>query len=789
MAVLMKSRLFDRREPMLALAGLLLVIFTGPLFLQYGVHNDYSTLAYPHNRCCLQFPETEHLFTVGRPLGAVLLNAHFLPLTSIGSFAWGRFGSFLVLAVTILISAQIFVKYIGVPPTHALLVNTLLLLLPSALLFVFWLTNFVPGTLNIALATVSYYLVARSYEGGRRGSALAGYGLLFLTFFIYPPSSYWFLIFTSSKVVFSKDVDWVRRRREVAGELASCIALSVGYFLVAKVTTPLLTKWAFGNYVPEHGAYEFAFAGSLGARVEVLKQYFALASTVWFPEFLAPGILLVASLAALVVACSLERTDIDRVRFRRSWWQRMGLVIGVALLSSGPATASAGGFASFRTVCATAGIVALLWVCAIIHLSSARSSPTFGAVLLVGLLAAASAAAAIRLNAAAFNANLECRYIRQKVAAFDGKVTQVLLRLPEPGDVIVDKPLMLEFRQMATNYFPMTGIVTAAMEERGLDAHGVAILAVPSDGKFTVKEAPGMGVIDMADAGFWRTSANTVKRQRIVLSQRPLSGCCSVMFAFDGDKNTFFEEDGGFPAELSISMPNGCQEVGEYGFTAHVVANRMPLAWKVYGRENRSGEWNLLDSREHVAAWTDFESRMYSIATPGCFSDYKIEILRGGDPRLLRIGEVVFRGKEFQSVEASGGPNGGIGNRIAASCTLEPFGPAGLLESSLTWHCKSPQYPELIWFDFGAPVRFSRLSLLPQSTRADRGPKDVVIEESPDGKKWQTVGNATAPCGLDSEVWRTLPLAKTVSTSHVRLKILSNCGAPDLLTLRGVRLE
>src|ERR1035438_306816 len=193
MAILMKNRLFDHREMMLALAGLLLVIFTGPLFLSYGVHNDYSTLTYPHNRCCLQYPETEHLFRIGRPIGGVLLNAHLLPFTSIQSFAWGRFGSFLVLAATILISAQIFVRYIGVPPTHALLANTLLFLLPSASLFVIWLTNFVPGTLNIALATVSYFLVARSYEGGMRRSAVAGYCLLFLTFFIYPPSAYWFL--------------------------------------------------------------------------------------------------------------------------------------------------------------------------------------------------------------------------------------------------------------------------------------------------------------------------------------------------------------------------------------------------------------------------------------------------------------------------------------------------------------------------------------------------------------------------------------------------------------------
>jgi hypothetical protein len=438
----------------------------------------------------------------------------------------------------------------------------------------------------------------------------------------------------------------------------------------------------------------------------------------------------------------------------------------------------------------TGGIVALLWGCAIIQLSRARTSATFGAMMLVGLLAAASAAAAIRLNAAAFNANLECRYIRERVAAFDGKVTRVLLRVPERGDVIVDKPLMLEFRQMATNFFPITGIVTAAMGERGLDARGVTILPVASDGKFTLAEVPGMGVIDMAGAGFQGASAGTVKRHQIVLSQWPLSGCCSVMFAFGEDKNNFFEEDRGFPAELSMSMPDGCQEVGEYGFTAHVQANRMPLAWKVYGRDDRSGEWNQLDSRENEPAWTDLESRMYSIAAPACFSDYKIEILRGGDARLLRIGKVVFRGKEFRSIEAHGGPAGGTGNRVAASCTLEPYGPVGLLDlSAPAWHCQSPRYPEWIRFDFGVPVNFSRLSLLPQSMCADRGPKDVVIEESPDGMKWRAVGNATAPCGLDSEVWRTLPLGKAVSASHIRLKILSNCGAPGLLTLRGVRLE
>jgi hypothetical protein len=502
----------------------------------------------------------------------------------------------------------------------------------------------------------------------------------------------------------------------------------------------------------------------------------------------------VASLAALVVACSLEKTDMDQVRFRRSSWQRIGLMVALALLSSGPVVASADGFVAFRTVCVTGGIVALLWVCAIIQLSGARSSTTVGALLLVGLLAVAGTAAAIRLNAAAFNANLEFRYISQKVAAFDGKVTQVLLRTPERGDVIVDTPhLMLEFGYMATNYSPITGIVAVAMAERGLDAHGVAVSAVPSIRGFTLEEEPGMGVIDMADAGFRRTSARAEKGQQIVLSQRPLSGCCSAVFAFDGDKGTFFEEDGGFPAELSMSMRNACQKVGEYGFRAHLKPDRMPLTWKVYGRGDSSSEWNLLDSRENVPAWTDFESRMYSIPRPECFSDYKIEILRGGDPQLLRIEEVVFRGNVSnvsQSVEADGGPNGGIGNRVTASCTLEPYGPAGLLQALAPgWHCKSPQYPEWIRFDFGAPVRFSRLSLLPQSSKADRGPKDVVIEESPDGKKWQVVGNTTAPCGLDSEVWRTLPLAKAVSASHIRLKVLSNCGDPGLLTLKGVRVE
>src|ERR1017187_7708416 len=76
--------------PFVVTSALFLLIFAPSLFLDFGVYNDYWLWSYNHHKCCFSFPETAHLFWVGRPLGALLLNLHFLSLDTAGDLSAGR---------------------------------------------------------------------------------------------------------------------------------------------------------------------------------------------------------------------------------------------------------------------------------------------------------------------------------------------------------------------------------------------------------------------------------------------------------------------------------------------------------------------------------------------------------------------------------------------------------------------------------------------------------------------------------------------------------------------------
>jgi len=63
------------------------------------------------------------------------------------------------------------------------------------------------------------------------------------------------------------------------------------------------------------------------------------------------------------------------------------------------------------------------------------------------------------------------------------------------------------------------------------------------------------------------------------------------------------------------------------------------------------------------------------------------------------------------------------------------------------------------------------------------------VERSKDGRTWEPVAKLKNSCeGPDSE-WRMHSLGKAIDTHYLRIEILSNCGVPDLLTLRGLKLE
>ena len=115
--------------------ALIAVPFVITFVLDFGFHNDYSTFSYDNHRCCLGYPETQHLFVIGRPLGAVLLNVFLLPFSSIHEFIYGRVFSVLTLCVLWWLTYRIFRRNSNDPIVSAAAALAIALL-PSMLLFV-----------------------------------------------------------------------------------------------------------------------------------------------------------------------------------------------------------------------------------------------------------------------------------------------------------------------------------------------------------------------------------------------------------------------------------------------------------------------------------------------------------------------------------------------------------------------------------------------------------------------------------------------------------------------------
>ena len=146
-----------------ALAMLLLYL---PAFVfDFGVHNDYMAWSYRNDKCCLRFPESTHLLAVGRPLGALLLNLHFAAFGDIKSLAIGRAVSWLTMIAAYYIFCLTLIKKYRLSHLFSITTGFLIFLLPSAILYVIWLTNFVPGSLATLISVTAFFLISRPCGG------------------------------------------------------------------------------------------------------------------------------------------------------------------------------------------------------------------------------------------------------------------------------------------------------------------------------------------------------------------------------------------------------------------------------------------------------------------------------------------------------------------------------------------------------------------------------------------------------------------------------------------------
>ena len=256
----------------------------------------------------------------------------------------------------------------------------------------------------------------------------------------------------------------------------------------------------------------------------------------------------------------------------------------------------------------------------------------------------------------------------------------------------------------------------------------------------------------------------------------PHSGCCDPYFAFDSDNRTFFESDAGFPVRVVVHIPGMCHASNVYTLASNLYPQRMPRAWRVFSRSTSADNWILLDEQQSVAPWKEFEIRPFRLRSDVCANEFKFEFLSAGDPRLLRIGEIGFRA---------------LGDTtVTASSVLAPFLPDGLLEAEEPgWHAApNAGFPQWVSFAFTEPKHIGSVGLLPQVQKWSRAPKQIVVETSDNGFTWSPAGKIANACPSSDSAWAYYPLTTAITTQYLRLMILSNCGDPTLLSLRGVKL-
>jgi hypothetical protein len=128
---------------------------------------------------------------------------------------------------------------------------------------------------------------------------------------------------------------------------------------------------------------------------------------------------------------------------------------------------------------------------------------------------------------------------------------------------------------------------------------------------------------------------------------------------------------------------------------------------------------------------------------------------------------------------------------VSTSSVLESFDASGILRAvSPGWHSKNPaSYPEWVQVRFETPREIRQVSLLAQHENGARAPRRFDVQTSADGRKWVTATTVENGCDGEAGRWRDYPLPMAVNTRWLRLLIAENCGDPQLVTLRGLKVE
>lgn len=262
-------------------------VFTPVYFGHFAFHNDYRIWEYDHTNFWFGYPESQHLFSIGRPLGMLLLNLQLMPIQTMHGVWLNQLLNVAAIGFLAVCCFLFFQRHIRIERFSAILLSILLVSLPSMTINAIWLTNLVPCIIPLFFALAAQSLMQRSHPAYVQAGLL-----LLLALLIYPPATLFFTTLTFAKFIFGPlDPTQVSLKR-IAKELFLVVSLCIIYFLFIKLLKSFLlaTHFAGIDWTGVYGGIDHSLSQyrlelnlDLLDKLAQIKNYLIFVFSAWFP--------------------------------------------------------------------------------------------------------------------------------------------------------------------------------------------------------------------------------------------------------------------------------------------------------------------------------------------------------------------------------------------------------------------------------------------------------------------------------------------------------------------------
>jgi hypothetical protein len=273
----------------------LYLVNAAALFSPFGFHNDYRAF----ERTSFFFhPETPHLLTIGRPLGAILLELQTMSITGMNGFLAYRVLSVLAVAGLSTALFEHVRKRFLISDSEAMAFVLAMALLPSMQISILWVSSSIPGIVSVVCAFVSY----RALSQGKLWTAI---GFAAGSLLIYHPGFLFFAVLALMELLLPRRVN--QPVAQTAWAIIFIVAACALYFLF----TVFVWKGLLVSFGPHYFTemyerlaitqYSLTLGWNLDLKYLQVLSALGMTGSLWLASSSAAGAIVVV-LAVLAVA-------------------------------------------------------------------------------------------------------------------------------------------------------------------------------------------------------------------------------------------------------------------------------------------------------------------------------------------------------------------------------------------------------------------------------------------------------------------------------------------------------